>query len=61
MTTEEKLQELRNRWKTASQKERKLIEMRANLLKWGKETATEAIEKPKIEDLTTGQVTEIFK
>jgi len=35
MTTEEKLQELRKQWLTASRTDRKLIEMRANTLKMG--------------------------
>jgi len=40
---EEKLQQLREEYKTATLSERKLIEARANLLKWSQETGTKSV------------------
>ena len=56
MTTEEKLKQLREKWKTAGRDERKLIEMQARLLEIGIEK-----REKKIEQLTMSEVKEIFK
>lgn len=54
MNTEEKLKQLRQEWLKADNSDRKIIEMRAKLLKIGKkqnETST---------TLTTNEITNIF-
>ena len=64
---EQKLQTLREEWKTASLKDRKLIEARANLLNWAKETGTYSAtsgndieDKPTSSTLTNAEIEELF-